>query len=256
MNIDVFGAVFLDKYIYENLDTVETMESIGGSGLNIALGLHMLGHDVSFHGNIGDDRRRLIILNKLKDYGFPVGNISTKNGESGLFMAKNDKVLSVERGANAQPLSIDINSLRGKCAILTTELNEASIQKILTYKWEKIFLDVGPRPHILKEIQLPKNTIKIGNTCENEIICCDVVKLGKHGAKWGSLMAKGNNASLPYTIGAGDLFDTILIHNILKGKDREITLNFAVEHAEKSCNIKGGFKFQNGVSQSDELHSF
>jgi len=240
MDIDVFGAVFIDEYVYED----ETIESIGGSGLNIALGLYLLGHRVNFHGNIGNDKRRIKILRELEDCGFPIGNISVKNGSTGLFTARNDKVLSVERGVNAEPLSIDADSLSGECAVLTTEIHEASLEKILAQKWRRIFLDVGPRPHILKDIQLPDNAIKIGNACENEIIDCDIVKLGRHGAKWGNLVAKGNNALLPYTIGAGDLFDTILIHNILKDKDSGVALSLAVEYAEKSCSIKGGYKFQ------------
>lgn len=243
MKIDVFGAIFLDRYIYEEGDSTQVVESIGGSGLSIALGLHLLGHDVRFYGNIGQDERRNKILNELEYNCFPAENISTKSGATGVFTAKNDKVASVERGVNAEQLTINMESLRGECSVVTTELNKTSLQQILYCNWESIFLDVGPRPHILEDIILPENVIKIGNSIENEKIPCHIVKLGPNGAKWGNTVVDGNNNSLPYTIGAGDLFDTILIDNILKGKERRSALRFAVEHAEKCCKIKGGFKF-------------
>lgn len=244
MKIDVFGAVFLDRYIYKDDNNTEMIESIGGSGLAIALGLHILGHDVYFRGNIGKDVRQTKLLNKLKAYNFRLENIEIKEGETGLFVAENDKVLSVKRGVNAEDLDMNSDSLSGDYAVITTELNQTSIQKILDLKWEKIVLDVGPRPYILKDIQLPDNVIKIGNASENNIIPCDIVKLGTGGAKWGNITATGNNISLPYTIGAGDLFDTILIHGLMKGIEKEEILNSAVKFSEESCKIKGGFKLE------------
>lgn len=244
MKIDVFGAVFLDKYIYEVHDSIEEVESIGGSGLNIALGLHLLGWNVKFYGNIGRDERGSRVLKELEHYGFPMESIFIKDGITGLFVAKNDKVLSVEREVNAKPLNINMDLLGGECAVITTELNRMTIEKILSYRWEKIFIDIGPRPHILEDIYLPRNVIKIGNAKEDRVHPCHVVKLGLYGAKWGDILAEGSNKSLPYTIGAGDLFDTILIHNILKGRDRKTALSLAVEYAERGCKIKGGFKLE------------
>lgn len=243
MKIDVFGAIFLDRYIYEEGGNTQMVESIGGSGLSIALGLHLLGHDVKFYGNIGHDDRKIKIFNLLKKNYFQVDNISIKSGVTGLFTAKNDKVTMVERGVNAELLTINVEELRNEYAVVTTELNKSSLQRILSYNWEKIFLDVGPRPHILEDIILPDNVIKIGNAKEDEKSPCHIVKLGPNGAKWGNTLVAGNNISLPYTIGAGDLFDTILIDSILKEKDRRTALNLAVGYAEECCKIKGGFKF-------------
>lgn len=242
MKIDVFGAVFLDRYIYEECDETRIVESIGGSGLSIALGLHLLGHDVKFYGNIGQDDRKIKIFNILEENYFEAESIAVKRGVTGLFIAKNDKVTSVERGVNAEPLTINEELLRRECAVVTTELNTISLQKILSFNWKKIFLDVGPRPHILEGIILPDNVTKIGNAEENEKSPCNIVKLGQNGAKWGNITVDGNNISLPYTIGAGDLFDTILIDGILSKKDRRTALKLAVECAEESCKIKGGFK--------------
>lgn len=242
MKIDVFGAVFLDRYIYDQEFNTEIIESIGGSGLSIALGLHIFGHDVRFYGNIGNDDRKDKIFNILKDYKFPVDTITIKDGVTGLFIAKNDKVFSVERGVNDEPITIEDDILHGEYAIITTEINKSSIQRILEYKWKKIFLDVGPRPFILKDIQLSQDMIKIGNSLENKIISCNIVKLGSHGAKWGNIVISGNNILLPYTIGAGDLFDTILIDNLLKGIYKKEALKRAVELAEISCTKIGGFK--------------
>lgn len=244
MKIDVFGAVFLDRYIYKDDYNTEIIESIGGSGLGIALGLHILGYDVYFRGNIGKDVRQTKILNKLKAYNLRLENIAIKEGETGLFIAQNDKVLSVKRGVNAEGLDINIDSLSGDYAVITTELNKTSIQQILDYKWKKILLDVGPRPHILKDIRLPDNVIKVGNALENNIIPCDIVKLGPGGAKWGNITVEGNNTSLPYTIGAGDLFDTFLMHGLIKGTEKQEVLRLAVKFAEESCKIKGGFKLE------------
>lgn len=243
MKIDVFGAIFLDRYIYKEKNETETIESFGGSGLNIAVGLHMLGYDVYFRGNIGKDVRRIKILEDLKAYKFPVEGISIKEGETGLFVTKNDKVLSVERGVNANSLTIKRDELMGEYAVITTELNKTNIQELLDYKWEKIFLDVGPRPHILRGIQLPQNVIKIGNAIENETIPCDIVKLGPDGAVWNNIKVSGNASKLPYTIGAGDLFDTIVIDGFIKGREGE-ALKMAVKIAEEGCKIKGGFKLK------------
>lgn len=250
MGISVFGAVFLDRYIYEEHGSTEIIESIGGSGLNIALGLHLLGHDVEFYSNMGDDKRKNKVLNKLKPYNFPIENIHIREGLTGLFTTKNDKVLSVERGVNAEPLTVNMDSLGGECAVITTELNKTSIQRLLTHRWKRVFLDVGPRPHILKDICLPQNIIKIGNALENEISPCHIVKLGPKGAKWEDIVVKGNNASLPYTIGAGDLFDTILIDSFLKGMAKKEALKRALRLAEIGCMKKGGFKL---VKIQDEL---
>ncbi|WP_432666270.1 PfkB family carbohydrate kinase [Wukongibacter baidiensis] len=244
MKIDVFGAIFLDRYIYEEEDSTQVVESIGGSGLSIALGLHLLGHDVRFYGNIGQDERKDKILNELENNCFPIEGISIKSGVTGLFTAKNDKLESVERGVNAEELTIDMELLSGECAVITTELNKISLQRILSLSWEKIFLDIGPRPHMLDDIILPENIIKIGNSKENEKSSCHIVKLGPYGAKWGNTVVGGSNESLPYTIGAGDLFDTILIDSTLRDKDKRKALELAVKYAEESCKMQGGFKFE------------
>lgn len=256
MKIDVLGAVFLDKYIYEENDGTQIIESIGGSGLNIALGLHLIGHDVNFYGNIGSDEAGINIVNKLNSYGFLRENISTKDGPTGLFIAKNDKVCSVERGVNAESLIIDRNSLRSECVVATTEISQDSLKKIVSYKWKQIFLDVGPRPNILADISLSKNIIKIGNLKEDKIIPCHVKKLGPRGAMWGNDIAQGNNDLLPYTIGAGDLFDTLLIDGILRGREKKEVLKLAVELAEESCKVPGGFKLKNVIDRYKKIALF
>ncbi len=249
MKIDVFGAIFLDKYLYEDDSGIYREEAVGGSGLSIALGLHLLGHDVSFYGNIGNDERGLKVMSKLNSYGFPRENICIMNGITGLFVARNDVVSKVERGVNAFPLGSDIDSLRGEFAVITTELNKESLKKIVSNKWKQMFLDVGPRPSILKEVSLPKDIIKIGNFKESKVVSCHIEKLGPDGARWSDIRVSGNNKVLPYTIGAGDLFDTLLIHGVLRGREKNEVLRLAVELAEESCKIPGGFKLKNVIDK-------
>lgn len=249
MKIDIFGAVFLDRYIYEGNEGIQIKETLGGSGLNIALGLHLLGHDVKFYGNIGNDQNQINLLKQLNSYGLSTENICIKDGVTGLFIAKNDEVNSVARGVNSETLTIDRNSLRGEYAVITTELNKDSLKQIVSYKWRQIFLDVGPRPNIITDISLPENIIKIGNQKENKIIPCHVKKLGPKGANWGDTRVLGSNELLPYTIGAGDLFDTLLIDGFLRGKGKDEMLKLAVELAEESCKIPGGFKIMNVIDE-------
>lgn len=239
MKIDVFGAILIDEYID---DAGKKTESIGGSGLNIARGLHLLGHDIRYFSNIGSDEKKDTILKELKNNNFSIEGISIKQGMTGVFTSQNDKMIAVDRGVNAMPLTIDTSLLRNECAIITTELQESSLEKILSYPWRQIFLDIGPRPYILSTIPLPKNCITLGNILESKKFPCQIVKLGPAGAKWDNIVVKGNNTPLPYTIGAGDVFDTILIDNILNGKDRKTSLETALEYAEKSCNIQNSFK--------------
>lgn len=244
MNINVFGAIFLDIYIYGNRFDSEVMESIGGSGLSIALGLHTLGHEIRFYGNIGNDERKTFIFNNLKKYEFSTKDIKVHEGKTGLFISKEDKVLAVERGVNDNLVSINIDNgknFKEEYAVITTELNKESIEKILSYSWKGVFLDIGPRPQLAKDLNLPQNTIVMGTYEENEVVDCDIIKLGSKGAKWGDSFIEGNKEKLPYTIGAGDLFDTILIHNILSNNKKD-ALRQAVTLAEKACTMKGGFK--------------
>lgn len=239
--INVFGAVFLDIYIDKNKKT-EIIESIGGSGLNIALALHLLGNKVNFYGNIGDDERKWFIFDRLNKHKFPINNICINNGKTGLFIAQNDEVIAVERGVNDKALRL--KELNGDYAIITTEIDLTSIKNILKYSWKKIFIDVGPRPFILKDIDLPKEVIKIGNEKENKIIKCDITKLGKNGCKWDDIYIPGNKNKYPYTIGCGDLFDAFLIHNLLKGNSKINSLKEAVYISEKSSKIKYGNKIE------------
>lgn len=254
MKIDVFGAVFLDMYLYGERFKSEIIESIGGSGLNVAFGLHLLGNDVYFHGNIGDDDRKSYIFNILDKYKFPKENILVEKGKTGLFIAKDDNVISMERGVNELRLGFDVSNIHGEYAFLTTELDKESIERILSLNWKKIFIDVGPRPFILKDIKLPENVIKIGNKDETDIIDCDIIKLGPSGAKWDEVFIEGDKKIYPYTIGAGDLFDSILIDSLTKGKSKEESLEKAVKYSEISCSIKGGCKILNIIKNCDFNH--
>ncbi len=241
MKIDVFGAILIDQCID---DKGETTESIGGSGLNIARGLHLLGHDVQYISNIGNDVYKDTVFKTLELSSFPTQSITIRQGKTGLFISQNNQMKSVERGVNALPLTLDTGLLRNECAIITTEIHESSLEKILSFNWKNIFLDIGPRPQILDNLSLPQNCVTIGNVEENKIKTSQIVKLGPKGANWNDIKVPGSNMPLPYTVGAGDLFDTILIDNILKGKSKKTALSSAVEHAEKGCYIKNTFKLE------------
>lgn len=244
MKIDVFGAILIDQCIDAR---GELTESIGGSGLNIARGLHLLGHDVQYISNIGNDVHKDTVLKALELSNFPIQGIAARQGKTGLFLSQNNQVKSVERGVNALPLILDTSLLRNECSIITTEIHETSLEKILSYNWKSIFLDIGPRPQILNNLPLPQNCVTIGNIKENKIKTSQIVKSGPKGANWNEIEVKGSNMPLPYTVGAGDLFDTILIDNILKGKSKQTALRSAVEYAEKGCYINNTFKLEDIV---------
>lgn len=241
MYIDVFGGIFLDLYKYKKGDSFKIIESIGGSGLNIALGLHILGHRVRFHGNIGDDNRGKRIIKRLKKYKLPIEDINVKKGYTGIFISKNNRVARVYRGVNNMKVNFTTYK-KSNMAILTTEIGYDSICDIINNKWEKTFFDIGPRPNIIEDKNKFNDIIKIGNHVENKVIKCNIVKKGSQGARWDDYYVMGNRIKYSHTIGAGDLFDTILIHSYLAGSGREKALNNAVEVSQKSCRIKGGFE--------------
>ncbi|BEP28550.1 PfkB family carbohydrate kinase [Helicovermis profundi] len=247
MDIDVLGAIFVDTYIYDTSKGKEIIETIGGSGLTIALGLHLLGHNVNFFGNIGNDEKGKYILEELKTYDFDTKNISIINGYTGSFIAKNDKMFSVKRGVNDFSLKINSSNLRNESLVLTSEIHVESINTALNLNYKNIFFDVGPRAFLLKNINFPDNIIKIGNINEHTLTKCNIIKLGEKGAKWDDLFINGNTTKLNYTIGAGDLFDTILIDNYLNGVNKIESLRKATNYAEKSCSLKGGFKIINFI---------
>lgn len=241
LQIDIFGGIFIDVYKYKEKDKFQVIESIGGSGLNIALGLHILGHKVRLHGNIGNDNRGKIIIKKLKSYKLSVKHIHVKKGYTGIFISKDDKVSKIFRGVN--DLKIDYKKYEEKnVVILTTEINDNSINEVVNDNWKQIFIDVGPRPNIIKNMNFVRNIVKIGNHIESNMYPCDIIKQGPQGASWNSYSVKGNEIKYFHTIGAGDLFDAILIHNYLLGKGKEEALHNAVEISQDSCKIKGGFE--------------
>ncbi|WP_129409587.1 PfkB family carbohydrate kinase [Marinitoga lauensis] len=86
MNIDVYGALFYDIYIYgEKPHESQIIEIPGGSGFNIAYLLYKLGYNISFNGFIGNDLKGKY----LKDI-IPFKNIQVKEKKTATFISKND----------------------------------------------------------------------------------------------------------------------------------------------------------------------
>jgi len=238
LKIHVLGGVFLDRYTWED---GETLESIGGSGLNMALGLHLLGYDVAFYGNIGKDKRGETLIKKLEAYNFPTNNLSLLDGYTGMFTCKNDKVISVYRGVNEIDVRIP-DSNTEDLLIITTEINKSFLARVLGRMNNKTILDVGPRPWILKGINIPEKVIRIGNEEENEIVKCHIVKAGPKGVFGSGIYLRGDGKKYRYTKAAGDFFNTIFIDSMLRGRGIRKSLKRALSLSQKACKIKGGYE--------------
>ncbi len=246
IKIAVIGGIFWDIYIYgDQPHSAEILEMCGGSGLNIAFGLKMMGFDVSLFSNIGDDYRASLIISELENLGFDTQHIKKTAGATGFHIAFNEKPIAVNRGVNKLPVQIDEDQLKAfDCLVINTEVPPESVYKSIDLsKGKRIFLDIGPLANLTKDIKkMADNLIVIGNLKESEKIECDVIKLGPKGARWGEIFVSADGIDYPYKIGAGDVFDVVLISQILFGTDKIQTLQKAVRISQNAAkSIKGAF---------------
>ncbi len=245
--IVVFGGTFLDVFIYgDNPHDTKIIESPGGSGLSIAFGLFRLGFDVEFISNIGNDWKGKEILSQLREYKFNIHGINVLEERTGYHISKEDVAVAVDRGVNKLPLRITKDSVgRADIVIINTEIALCSFKEICSSFTGRIFIDMGPLFNIRRaDININNNAeaIFIGNHDLGEIEDFDIIKKGPMGATWNEIQVKGNGKKYPYTVGAGDVFDVVLIASLLKGKTRRESLLNAVKISQDMTkDIKGAF---------------
>ncbi len=243
----VFGGTFLDVFIYGNKPhDVKIIESPGGSGLNIAFGLFRLGFDVEFIANIGNDWKGKEILSRLREFGFNIHGINVLEERTGYHISKEDIPIAVDRGVNKLPLRIAKDSLdRADIVIINTEIALHSLKEICSNFTGKLFIDMGPLFNIKRaDININKNTdvVIIGNHNMGDIEDFDVVKKGANGASWDNIEVKGDGKDYPYRVGAGDVFDVVLISSLLMGKAEKESLESGVKFSQDMAKeVKGAF---------------
>ncbi|WP_238514453.1 PfkB family carbohydrate kinase [Thermotoga sp. RQ2] len=144
MKIAVVGGTFWDIFIFgENPHSSTIKESPGGSGLNVAYGLFLLGHTVDFYSNIGDDWRGKQTTEILKKASFDTSHMFTiQGGKTGIFIAHNDKPLAVDPGVNRKEMKLPSLS-EYDLVFVTGEISEKTIRKICE-NTKNVILDVGP----------------------------------------------------------------------------------------------------------------
>ncbi|MFO7881266.1 MAG: PfkB family carbohydrate kinase [Kosmotogaceae bacterium] len=245
--IVVFGGTFLDVFIYgDDPHDARIIESPGGSGLNIAFGLFRLGFDVEFISNIGNDWKGKEILSRLRNYKFNIHGMNVLKERTGYHISKEDKPIAVDRGVNKLPLRIKEDSVeRADIVIINTEIALHSFKEICSSFTGKLFIDMGPLFNIRRaDININKNAdaIFIGNHDLGEIEEFDIIKKGSGGASWNEIQIEGDRKEYPYRVGAGDVFDVVLITSLLMGKTERESLEYAVMISQDMTKeIKGAF---------------
>lgn len=227
MNIAVFGGTLWDIFIYgDRPHGAEIMELPGGSGLNIAFGLHRLGHNVSFFSNIGNDWRGKELIKQLSKHNFPIAGLIEREGKTGYHIALNDRPIGVDRGVNRLMLEYNTDILKNADVVMVnSEIPVESVYDICSKAERLCFVDLGPR-FVIDTCRLKKiskaELILIGNEKERGEEDCDVIKMRAKGASWKGIIVRGDLQDYPYKVGAGDIFDVVLIDNFLKGLNKNL----------------------------------
>lgn len=243
MVIHIFGRIFMDLFIYgEKVHECKIIETPGGSGLNASLGFSLLGMKTYLHAVYGTDHFSEAIESVIHYYGVQTKYVHQQDEPTNRFVSKNGEALA----ASVKPgpvFKIPTQSSKDDyCLIFATETNQETLEKVLNISWKRLFIDLGPKYSHHLFSNTANDAIIIGNEKEAVKNSCDVIKLGKNGAKWHEISVRGNGETLPYTTGAGDLFDVVFVYNFLKGTSRHETLKEAVHLSQKACMIPGSSK--------------
>jgi len=242
MRIHVFGRTFMDLFIYgEQVHHAMIVETPGGSALNAACGLSLLGHNAVLHGTVGTDHHGSRIVQTVNQYGVNTQYLRQIAGSSNRFIARNDRAIAVQLGAGSdKEVVADMKDVQEDfCLIFATEISLEAIQALVNKPFKGLFIDLGPK-YSQRLFPLPVyEGLILGNETEAQNNPCDVIKLGEKGAKWHEVDVPGNEKRLPYTIGAGDLFDVVVVDGVIKQKDPQNILREAVALSQKACLIPG-----------------
>jgi len=237
IEIHVFGNIFFDVLSYgEKVHESDVITMPGGSGFNVAYGLTLIGYEVYLHSVYGNDELGDYIRNHIKKNTMSDKYINRSDGKTGIFVSHNDRPVSVRKGLNFNKKINydDIDFKKCICVLMATEMSKNNRDTILSKKWFKTFVDIGPNCD-----NFINADFIIGN--ENECINkkCNIIKMGKNGARYDDLHLPGSGRELPYTIGAGDVFDCAIIDSFIREEDKHEMLKSAVDISQESCLIPG-----------------
>ncbi len=240
MDVHVFGAAFWDLFIESRtIHSKEIWDMPGGSGLNIATALHFLGHRVRFHAVVGADSAGHGIARFLETLGMDRSGLQWTDGATGLFVSKMQKAISVRIPPKEAQNFPKVDGPQSAFALaLPTEISHTVFSEVIQVPWECLVVDRGP----LGMAESPKGnrpTLWIGNEDECRSRSCDIVKMGAFGARWGAVTVAGSGEALPYTVGAGDLFDAVVVDGIIRKIEKEWIVKEAVRLSEIACQIPG-----------------
>ncbi len=242
MDIQVFGRAFMDTLIYgEQIHDAMIVETPGGSAFNAACGLSLLGYQTCLHAVVGTDHHSHQMVQTLSQYGVKTDYLIQKSGVSNRFIAKNDQAIAVQLAEEHQCFDeAEIKDVFGDfCLIFATETSMETIQALANKPFKGLVIDLGPK-YAQRFFHLPVyEGLILGNESEAQNNPCDVIKRGEKGASWHEITVAGNERRLPYTIGAGDLFDVVVVDGIIRQLEPEIILKKAVALSQKACLIPG-----------------
>lgn len=292
----VIGSINLD--ITLNVNEIPTGEntiiiknhtsSIGGKGLNQAIGVNKLGIPVSLIGKVGDDLEGKLILSQLISERLSIEGVEKeKNSETGkafIQLQQNGKsTIAIFGGANEKLSPLDIEKNKnffknsGYC-LISTEIPEETVKKaiILANKYKvKVILKPSSQEKIHNDI-LGMIDIFILNRKEAEILCGNaktfeekanfllkkgvknvIITLGEKGCYLRNKKIDKYYPAIDFpvvdTTGASDAFIATLGSYLIK--------NFSLENAIKIATYAAGFSVLhqgsiNGMIDKDSLESY
>src|SRR6056297_1995806 len=219
MTIHVFGRIFMDLFIYgKRVHNSKIIETPGGSAFNASLGFSLLGLNTYIHASYGNDSKGKQIREVIEQYGVQTQYLIKQTEPTNRFVSKNGQPIAASVATECPFEYPSKKSEEDYCLLFATEVSQEMLERVITIPWKGLFIDLGPKyAHNRFPYKIDKATI-IGNEPEAENNPCDVIKMGKNGARWHDVNVPGNGQSLPYTTGAGDLFDVIVIYYTLMGK--------------------------------------
>lgn len=239
--IDVYGGIFTDIYIEGTIPHKKIVDILpGGSGFNIATGLSFLGNKIRFFGNIGNDVYSDKIISIFLENNINIDYLIQHNSKSDVFVSQNSLALAIERKINN--MNFETPNKISDYAFINTEINKKMINKILKMNYKKIFIDSGPRHHILEDILKEDNHFLISNkdsSISTEII--DLGKMDKHGFYYKNDFYPSNGKDLKYKFGTGDLLDSLFIDCIINNSLNKEKIKSFIKIIEKTDEIKGSF---------------
>lgn len=247
--IHIFGGAFWDIFIEEVIEdgaleadlvhAKRVRDMPGGSGLNIALGLHLLGHRAVLHSAVGNDLAGRQIAGFLENQGMSLSGLQKVDRPTGLFIARGQKPIAVRVPPKSlQSFPVVDDAASAYAMVLATEIDVRILERVASTPWKGLVVDWGP-----KGGRVPPDTktapLFIGTTSECKACPCHIVKMGPNGARWGERQVDGTKKPLPYPVGAGDLFDVVVMDGVARGIEPELVLNEAVRLSQIAASIPG-----------------